>query len=180
MGDRAPAFDLMAWNADTTRMPYRMHSEYLRELFLNDDLSEGRFKVDGHPIALADIKEPLFVVGTERDHIAPWRSVFKFHLLTNADITFVLTSGGHNGGIVSEPGHPHHHFRIAHNLAGEHRPDPDSWVAAHQPRDGSWWVRWAEWLKKHSGAPVAPPPMGDAKAGYVPLEDAPGQYVLMR
>jgi polyhydroxyalkanoate synthase len=105
----------MAWNADTTRMPYRMHSEYLRQLFLNNDLAEGRFRVGGRPIALTDLRAPIFAVGTEQDHVAPWRSAYKIHLLTDTDITFVLTGGGHNAGIVSEPGHRHRAYRV---LAG--------------------------------------------------------------
>src|SRR3546814_8281953 len=82
-----------------------MHSEYLNRLFLNDDLAEGKYKVDDRTITLSAIDIPMFVVGTERDHVAPWHSVHKIHLLTGAEITFALTSGGHNAGIVSEPGH---------------------------------------------------------------------------
>ncbi|MGH7227167.1 MAG: PHA/PHB synthase family protein, partial [Gemmataceae bacterium] len=104
LGEREQPNDLMAWNADATRMPYRMHSEYLHKMFLHNDLAEGRFRVEGRPIAISAIREPIFAVSTERDHVAPWRSVYKIHLLNEGDITFVLTSGGHNAGIVSEPG----------------------------------------------------------------------------
>src|SRR3546814_17051604 len=95
----------MAWNADATRMPYRMHSEYLNRLFLNDDLAEGKYKVDDRTITLSAIDIPMFVVGTERDHVAPWHSVHKIHLLTGAEITFALTSGALHDGFVAEPGH---------------------------------------------------------------------------
>ena len=108
MGERVAPSDLMSWNADATRMPYRMHSEYLRKLFLNNDLAEGRYLADGQPIALTDLNGPMFVVGTSRDHVAPWRSAYKVHLLTDADITFVLASGGHNAGIVSPPSEAGH------------------------------------------------------------------------
>ena len=130
MGERTPMNDLMAWNADATRMPYRMHSQYLRQLFLDNDLAAGRYKVEGRPISLQDIDVPLFVVGTERDHVAPWRSVYKIHQLTDTDVTFVLTSGGHNAGIVSEPGHKHRHFRLHETRHGDHHLGPDQWVEA--------------------------------------------------
>jgi polyhydroxyalkanoate synthase subunit PhaC len=96
MGDRRPMTDLMAWNADATRMPCRMHSEYLRRLFLNNDLADGRFEVDGKPVSLRDIHVPLFAVSSIADHVAPWRSVYKIQMLTEADVTFVLSNGGHN------------------------------------------------------------------------------------
>ena len=180
MGERPQSFDIMAWSSDSTRMPYRMHSEYLRSLFLSNDLTEGRFKVDGRPVALFDMQLPIFVLATERDHIAPWKSVFKFNLLTDAEVTFVLTSGGHNGGILSEPGHPHHHFRMSRQRPGEHSADPQAWFAAHEPRDGSWWPIWTSWLAARSGELVPPPPLGNPAAGFAPLEDAPGRYVLVR
>ena len=180
MGERSAPIDIMAWNADSTRMPYRMHSEYLRSLFLENRLAEGRFHVDGRPVALPDIRLPIFVVATERDHVAPWRSVFKFCLLTDAEVTFVLTNGGHNAGILSEPGHPHRHFRIATHEHGESYVDPGTWLSEYQPREGSWWPAWSAWLLARSGEPVAPPPLGDEAAGLTPLEDAPGRYVFMR
>src|SRR3954469_14866158 len=102
-------------------MPPRMHSEYLRELFLNNDLAESRFKVEGRPIALTDIRAPIFAVGTERDHVAPWRSAYKVHLLTE------LTTGGHNAGIVSEPGNTGRSYRVRTQGAQERYLDPDAW-----------------------------------------------------
>lgn len=112
MGERRPMIDLMAWNADATRLPYRMHSEYLRHLFLDNDLAEDRYKSDGRPISLRDICVPVFAVSTIADHVAPWRSVYRIQMLTDADVTFVLSKGGHNAGIVNPPGHPHSRHQI--------------------------------------------------------------------
>jgi polyhydroxyalkanoate synthase len=180
MGERSDSIDIMAWNADSTRMPYRMHSQYLRSLFLNNDLAEGRFLVGGRPVALPDIRAPIFAVGTERDHVAPWRSVYKFHLLADTEVTFALTNGGHNAGILSEPGHPHRHYRIATKPDADRYIDPDSWLAQNPSHDGSWWTAWTEWLAAHSAAPVVPPPLGRPEAGYAPLAPAPGSYVMMK
>jgi polyhydroxyalkanoate synthase len=178
LGQRAGLSDLMAWNADGTRMPYRMHSEYLRQLFLNNDLAEGRYRAGGRPVALADIAVPLFVVSTVKDHVAPWRSVYKIHLLTDTDLTFVLTAGGHNAGIVSEPGHPRRSYQIASHREGDRHPDPDTWQAATPKKEGSWWPAWQSWLQSHSSGPVAARPPGAPEAGYPPLAAAPGSYVL--
>ena len=112
LGEREAMTDLMAWNADTTRMPYRMHSDYLRKLFLDNDLAEGRFAAGGRPVSLADLRAPIFAVGTERDHVAPWRSTYKINQQVESDVTYLLTSGGHNAGIVSEPGHAGRRFRV--------------------------------------------------------------------
>ncbi len=169
--------DLGVWSGDTTRMPARMHGEYLRGLFLENRLSAGRFAVEGRVVALQDITAPLFVVGTETDHIAPWRSVYKTRLFTDSDLTFVLVKGGHNGGILSEPGHPRRHYRIGHRPAGTRYTDPDSWFAGQMPVDGSWWPELARWLHDQSSDETDPPPIGAAKAGYPPLDDAPGRYV---
>ncbi len=179
MGERAPINDLMAWNADSTRMPYRMHSEYLRRLYLDNDLAAGRFLVDGRPTALQNIRGPIFAVGTERDHVAPWRSVYKLHYLVDTDLTFVLTSGGHNAGIVSEPGHPHRRFRIAEKRADDPCLSAEEWAASAVSQEGSWWTSWADWLARFSAPErVAPPAMGTPGSGYPTLEDAPGVYVM--
>ncbi len=175
LGEQDVPSDLMAWNVDGTRLPARMHIEYLRSLFLNNDLAEGRFRVAGDPLMLDDVKLPLFVVGTERDHIAPWRSVFKLQFLNDGELTFVLTSGGHNAGIVSEPGHPHRHFRLRVRDAGARTLGPDEWERSTAAQDGSWWPAWNAWLDRHSGRRIAPPPMG--VPGAAPLGDAPGSYV---
>src|ERR1700730_6816503 len=98
LGERKQLNDLMAWNADLTRMPFRMHSEYLRRLFLRNDLATGRYVVDDRPVWFGDIRVPCFAVGTVTDHVAPWRSVYKIHLQECREVTFVLTSGGHNTG----------------------------------------------------------------------------------
>jgi polyhydroxyalkanoate synthase len=178
MGQRAPMIDLMAWNADTTRMPYRMHSEYLRQLFLDNDLFEGRYRVDDRPIALGDIRVPIFAVATERDHVAPWRSVYKLNLIEDTDVSFVLTSGGHNAGIVSEPGHKGRHYRISHRAAGARYIDPETWYAATKAEEGSWWPAWLSWLERQSHGRTAPPALGAPEKGYPPLAAAPGRYVL--
>jgi len=180
MGERQKMSDLMAWNADATRMPYRMHSEYLRRLFLCDELSEGHYLVGGKPVALTDIRVPMFVVGTRRDHVAPWRSVFKVHLLTEAEVTFLLTSGGHNAGIVSPPTRDGATFQVATREFGGHYHDPDAWTALAPKKHGSWWPEWLKWLQARSGEASAPPPMGAPERGYAPLAEAPGFYVLQQ
>jgi polyhydroxyalkanoate synthase len=178
LGEDEHPSDLMAWNADTTRMPYRMHSEYLRWFFLNDDFAEGRLQVDGRPASFSDIKAPLFVVSTEKDHIAPWRSVYKAHLLNPGEIDFILSSGGHNAGVVNPPGEKQRYFRERVRKAGRPYVGPDEWYATTEPQEGSWWPAWERWLDARSGPPVPPPAMGAPEAGYAPLEDAPGRYVF--
>jgi polyhydroxyalkanoate synthase len=172
--------DLTAWNGDTTRLPHRMHTEYLRNLYLNNDLASGRLRYDGRALALADIRAPIFLVGTERDHVAPWKSVYMLHLYADADITFCLTSGGHNVGIVNPPQAeaPPRHFRIATKRADDRYIDPDQWFARHEKHEGSWWPAWQAWLAERSAERGAPPSMGSAE--YSPIGSAPGSYVLMK
>jgi polyhydroxyalkanoate synthase len=178
IGKRRPVSDLMAWNADVTRMPARMHSEYLRNIFFNNQLAEGRYLVDGRPVVLQDLHIPIFVVGAESDHIAPWRSVYQIELHVDTDITFLLTSGGHNAGIVSEPGGKERTYRVRTSRRGEPYIDPDTWLRQTPVKHGSWWPEWVRWLKAGSNEFSAPPRMGAPEAGYPPLCDAPGTYVF--
>ncbi|MGO4524672.1 PHA/PHB synthase family protein [Microvirga sp. 2MCAF35] len=178
LGERTPLNDMMSWNADATRMPYRMHADYLRQLFLNNDLAEGRFLVDERPIAIRDIRIPIFAVGTERDHVAPWRSAFKIHLLADTDVTFLLTTGGHNAGIVADPKRTDASFQVLTRSASGHYLDPDTWIKIAPRFEGSWWPEWARWLASHSGKPIIPPTMGAPVQGYPVLCQAPGTYVL--
>jgi polyhydroxyalkanoate synthase len=177
MGERAPPSDLMAWNADATRLPYRMHSEYLRQLFLHNDLAEGRYLVEGKPIALSDIHVPVFVVGTVRDHVAPWKSTYKIHYQVEADVTYLLASGGHNVGVVAAPREPGHFYQVKSKAADAPYIGPDEWLKAAPRVEGSWWPEWTKWLAAQSGEPVEPPRMGVARAGGPNLPDAPGDYV---
>jgi polyhydroxyalkanoate synthase len=177
LGERAPPSDLMAWNADATRLPYRMHSEYLRKLFLNNDLSEGRYVVEGKPISLSDIRAPMFVVGTVRDHVAPWKSTYKINYQVEADVTYLLTSGGHNAGIVTPPGEPGHFYQVRTKAADAAYIGPDEWLKAVPKVEGSWWPEWTRWLTVQSGEPGEPPRMGVGHADGQGLPDAPGDYV---
>jgi polyhydroxyalkanoate synthase subunit PhaC len=169
--------DMSVWVNDTTRMPARMHSEYLRGVFLENRITAGRFAVEGRVIALKDIAVPMFVLATETDHIAPWRSVYKTALFTDCDLCFVLTKGGHNSGILSEPGHPRRHYRVGHRPPGALYVGPDAWLEQQTLRQGSWWPEWARWLEAHSGKTLSPPAMGAGEKGFPPIGDAPGTYV---
>jgi polyhydroxyalkanoate synthase len=181
LGEREGQNDLAAWNADSTRMPYRMHSEYLRALFLENRLSAGRYSVQGRVVALRDIRVPVFIVGTESDHIAPWRSVYKMQLFTGAPTTFVLTKGGHNAGIISEPGHSNRHYRISTRKTDDRYLDPDTWARLAERRDGSWWLDWKDWLESQSSHEQVPPPApGAPEMGLNVVAEAPGLYVRER
>ncbi|SFI48876.1 PHA/PHB synthase family protein [Celeribacter neptunius] len=172
--------DMLVWNDDTTRMPAKMHSEYLRGLFLENRLTAGRFCVEDRIIALKDISAPIFAVGTEKDHIAPWKSVYKLRLFTETDMSFLLVGGGHNGGIVSEPGHRHAHYRQGHWPKSALYEAPETWRDHTEVQDGSWWPAWIDWLRQQSSGSVAPPAMGAEALGYPPLIAAPGRYIHQR
>ncbi|CZH27790.1 TPA: alpha/beta fold hydrolase [Legionella pneumophila] len=174
-GTQRGMIPLLAWNADATRMPYKMHSEYLEKLFLNNDFAEGRFILDGKPVVGENIRIPAFVVSTEKDHVAPWKSVYKTHLLINSDITFVLANGGHNAGIVSEPGHEGRYYHIRERKKDSTYLDPKTWLKKAEFREGSWWIAWHDWLVIHSSKKQLSAPKLDKK-----LPNAPGKYVLQK
>ncbi|TVR83154.1 MAG: alpha/beta fold hydrolase [Rhodospirillales bacterium] len=181
LGNREPMVDLMAWNADGTRMPYRQHSELLRRLYHDNQLFQGQYVVEGRPISISSIHVPMFVVAASRDHVAPWRSVYKIHLQSDAcELTFVLASGGHNVGIVAPPEEPKAKHQIATCRQGEHFPDAETWEKTTPREKGSWWPAWQRWLAEKSSGQEAPPPMGAPDRGLRPLADAPGTYVLMQ
>jgi polyhydroxyalkanoate synthase len=170
LGKDPPAFDILAWNADATRMPARMHSQYLRSCYLQNTVVEpGRFSVAGTPIDLGQIRTPLYILGAENDHIAPWRSVYRTvnHVAGN-DVRFTLTNAGHIAGIVNPPGNTKSvHWTSDHTERGQ---DADAWRATAERRPGTWWEDWAVWAAAHAGAMTTPPDLP-------PGEAAPGQYV---
>jgi polyhydroxyalkanoate synthase len=176
MGVDETGNDLMSWNADTTRLPQRMHAEYLDSLFLRDDLVQGHYKVAGMPVALRNLQMPLMVVGTVRDHVSPWRSVYKIHLYTDTDTSFILAAGGHNAGIVSEPGHPRRSYQSGRVKAGADWVEPDAWIASAPRHEGSWWELWSAWLQEQSSTQVDARVVDDRLA----LCAAPGEYVMVR
>ena len=180
MGERPELNDMMAWNADATRMPFRMHSEYLRWLYLEDRLANGHLEVDGRPVMLKDLGLPVYLVGTERDHVAPWRSVYKLLQLADGEIRFVLASGGHNFGIIAEPGRPRSHYRELLRPTGGRYLSPDDYLRRADQRQGSWWESWFGWLEQRGGPRVAPPALGTPGGDYAPIMEAPGRYVHQR
>jgi polyhydroxyalkanoate synthase len=179
LGERDPVSPLMAWNADQTRMPALMHGQYLRALFLENRLSTGRFAVEGRVVALSDIACPIFALGTTKDHIAPWRSVYKITLTSQTEVTFALTNSGHNAGVVSPPGKAHRRYQIMTRAPQDRYLDPQSWAQIAPFEEGSWWPAWGRWMDARSnGGKTAPPSFGAPAAGLPVLMDAPGEYVL--
>jgi polyhydroxyalkanoate synthase len=169
MGKRPPPFDILAWNADGTRLPAAMHSQFLRACYLENRLARGELELDGVRIDLGRVRTPLYVFGAERDHIAPWRTVYATTQLVGGNRRFVLGSGGHIAGMVSPPGSAKAWYRTQE----ETPPDPEAWLRGAKRVDGSWWQDWAAWAAAHSGARVAPPELP-------PGERAPGRYVRER
>ena len=174
-GKERGMIDLLAWNADATRMPYTMHKQYLKRLFLNNEFAEGHYHVEEDVVAPQNIHLPIFAVGTEMDHIAPWQSVYKIHLMTHTDVTFVLANGGHNAGIVSEPNHPGRYYHIHHAKKESPYIAAKNWLNHAKKRDGSWWFSWHDWLVNHSSKKKVP-----KRSIKKALREAPGSYVMQK
>jgi polyhydroxyalkanoate synthase subunit PhaC len=170
MGKNPPAFDILAWNADSTRLPAAMHSFYLRSLYAQNQLAKGEMEIAGQLLSLADVKSDTYIVGAINDHIVPWPSSYKATGLLGGTVRYVLSSGGHIAGIVNPPGPK------AWYEAGERNPEtPAQWREAAEKHDGSWWEDWAGWADARAGRLIAPPPMGSDR--YPALGAAPGDYV---
>jgi polyhydroxyalkanoate synthase subunit PhaC len=170
MGEEPPAFDILAWNGDSTRMPATMHSFYLRSLYMRNELARGEMELAGQRLSLSDVKNDTYVVGAVNDHIVPWHGSFKTIALMGGKVRYVLSSGGHIAGIVNPPG-PKAWFEATNHTHA----DPEKWRAAAAKHNGSWWQDWTEWSESRAGELVAPPPMGSDR--YPPGTDAPGEYV---
>jgi polyhydroxyalkanoate synthase len=171
MGQDPPAFDILAWNGDSTRLPAAMHSFYLRSLYLRNELAEGKMEMAGQRLSLSDVTNDTYVVGAINDHIVPWHSSYKTCELLGGTVRYVLSSGGHIAGIVNPPG-PKAWFE-----ATDHAPaDAEEWRAAAAKHRGSWWEDWTKWAGRRAGDRVKPPAMGSST--YPAAGDAPGEYVL--
>src|SRR5664279_817292 len=152
MGTKPPAFDILAWNADSTRLPAAMHTFYLRNFYVKNLLAKGELELAGRRIRLGDIKKDTYVVSAENDHIVPWRSAYKTTGLVSGTVRFVLSSGGHIAGIVNPPG-PKGWYLVADDLPA----DPDDWRGLASRQAGSWWQDWAEWAGARAGDLIDPP-----------------------
>ncbi len=171
LGQDPPAFDILAWNSDNTRMPATMHAFYLRSLYLRNELARGVMEIKGRQLSLADVGNDVYVVGAINDHIVPWPASYKTTGLMGGDVRYVLSSGGHIAGIVNPPG-PKAWYEAATT------PNPvtaDQWREAAERHSGSWWEDWAKWAGRRAGRRTDPPPMGSEK--YPAIADAPGSYV---
>ncbi|GLZ56174.1 alpha/beta fold hydrolase [Actinomycetospora sp. NBRC 106378] len=175
-GKTPPAFDILAWNTDSTRMPAAMHSFYLRHFYLDNELAKGELEIDGEPLSLKAVQADTFIVAAENDHIAPWRTSFTSTELLGGDVTFVLSTAGHIAGVVNPPSPKAKHWVGTVGATGADAPGPDAWRARSTEVKGSWWETWSEWIGEHGGEMVSPPPVGSD--AHPVLGDAPGEYVL--
>lgn len=174
LGQKPPAFDLLYWNSDGTRMARAAHAWYLRNTYSENNLMHpGRVRLKGEALDLGRIKLDIYAVGAEKDHIVPWNAAWRVTQLVGGRVRFILASSGHIAGMINPPGGKGI-FWVNENPA----PTAEDWRKAAERRDGSWWTDWARWLADHAGSKVAPPTMGSS--AHPPLQDAPGSYVLER
>jgi polyhydroxyalkanoate synthase len=175
LGKAPPAFDLLAWNADSTRMPATMHAFYLRSLYLRNELARGVMDLAGQRLSLARVTSDAYVVGAINDHIVPWQASYRATSLLGGDVRYVLSSGGHIAGIVNPPG-PKAWYETA-DPASPATPGqtPEQWREAATRHSGSWWADWADWAGTRAGPRTEPPPLGSQR--YPAIDDAPGAYV---
>ncbi len=171
MGQDPPAFDILAWNADSTRMPAAMHTFYLRNFYLENRLAAGELRIAGQLIQLRNIKKETYVVSAENDHIVPWRSAYATTGLVSGPTRFVLSSGGHIAGIVNPPGPKGWYL-----TGDEVPPNADDWRRTATKNNGSWWEDWSRWSAQNAGDLTPPPPTGSAS--YPVLGVGPGRYIL--
>lgn len=174
MGEKSPAFDVLAWNSDAVRMPAIMHTEYLESLYGQNRLARGEYELGGHKLNLKDISVDYYVVGAINDHIVPWTSSFAVTGLTGGQVRYVLSNGGHIAGVVNPPGPKAWYEALPEGEDGT-TGSPESWREAAVRSQGSWWEDWVAWSKKRAGELVDPPRMGSES--HPPVDDAPGQYV---
>jgi polyhydroxyalkanoate synthase subunit PhaC len=174
LGNPPPAFDLLYWNNDGTRMARVAHSWYLRNTYVENNLIvPGKIELKGEKLDLRQIKLDIYAVGAERDHIVPWDAAWRITQLARGDVRFILASSGHIAGIINPPGGKGTFFTLEEKGAVA---SPAHWRQAATRHDGSWWTDWARWLNERGGEKGPPPGIGSAK--YPPLADAPGVYVL--
>jgi polyhydroxyalkanoate synthase len=172
MGEDPPAFDILAWNADGTNLPARLHEQFLEIFGDNALVRAGAMRVLGSPVHLSRITVPTFVTGALTDHLTPWDGCYRTTQLLSGPSTFVLSYSGHIQSLVNPPGNPKAHYWTG----GEPGPDPQVWRATAERHTGSWWEPWAEWMLERSGDEVPAPP-AQGSAAHPPLEAAPGSYV---
>jgi polyhydroxyalkanoate synthase len=170
MGKKPPAFDILAWNADSTRMPAAMHTFYLRCLYVRNELARGVMELAGRRLSLADVTSDAYMVGAVNDHIVPWTASYRSTRLLGGTVRYVLSSGGHVAGIVNPPGP-----KAWLETAPDYPADAQQWRQTAVRRNQSWWEDWADWSGARAGGLTEPPPTGSA--AYPPIANAPGEYV---